>query len=149
MLSRAHQVVRTSVIVVTVIVCIATVTAAPGLAQQAHAPDALSAADYEHAEGFLGANLDSLVLRSGVSPNWLPGERFWYRIAIADGNEFILGDPENGTREPAFDHARLAEALSEASGEAFEAYGLPFARFELDADMIRFNAAGRGWACNI
>ena len=149
MLFCAHQVVRTSVIGVAVVVCMATVTVAPALGQQAHAPDALSAADYERAEGFLGANLNSLVLRSGVSPNWLLGERFWYRIATADGNEFILVDPANGTREPAFDHTRLAEMLSEASGQAFEAYELPFTRFELEADTIRFNAAGRGWACNI
>ncbi|MEE3273388.1 MAG: DPP IV N-terminal domain-containing protein [Acidobacteriota bacterium] len=157
MLSHSHNIVRTLVVSAAVVVYMAIGAAAPVLAQQAYAPDSLSAADYDRAEGFLGNNLGSLILHSGVSPNWLPGGRFWYRVATAAGDEFILVDPERGTREPAFDHARLAEALSEASSQLapeaasnviYEAYGLPFTRFEFDANTIRFTAGGRGWACN-
>ena len=158
MLSHSHKIVRTLVVSAAVVVYMAIGVAAPVLAQQAYAPDSLSAADYDRAEGFLGNNLGSLILHSGVSPNWLPGGRFWYRVATAAGDEFILVDPERGTREPAFDHARLAEALSESSSQLapeaasnviYEAYGLPFTRFEFDANTIRFNAGGRGWVCNM
>jgi Tol biopolymer transport system component/dienelactone hydrolase len=119
--------------------------------QAPYAPEALSAEDYAHAEMFLGYNTNSLVYRAGVSPNWLPGERFWYRIAIPEGEEFILVDPVRGTREPAFDHSRLAAALSARSQQQYEAYELPFQTFDLSEDggTIWFDAEGRSWACDL
>ena len=53
---------------------------ASALAQQKY-----TAADYQRAERFMGYNTTPLVLRSGVRPNWLPDERFWYRNQ-ADGH---------------------------------------------------------------
>ena len=82
MLSHSHKIVRTLVVSVAVVVYMAIGVAAPVLAQQAHAPDALSAADYERAEGFLGNNLGSLILHSGVSPNWLPGGVFGTELQL-------------------------------------------------------------------
>ncbi|MBM3295642.1 MAG: S9 family peptidase [Candidatus Aminicenantes bacterium] len=110
---------------------------------------ALTAADYARAEKFLGANTASLVLRAGVRPNWLPDERFWYRNALAgNASEFILVDPRENTRGPAFDHAALAAALSKASGKAFDGAHLPFAAFAFfpDGRTISFQAEGRTWA---
>jgi len=112
-------------------------------------PRALTAADYARAEKFLGANVASLVLRSGVRPNWLPDERFWYRNALADNaGEFILVDPRKKTRGPAFDQAALAAALSKASGEATDGDHLPFTAFEFSPDgkTISFRAEGRTWS---
>ncbi len=123
--------------------------ALPALAQDG--PQALTAADYERAEQFLGANTNPLVLRAGVTPNWLPDERFWYRVTTERGREFMLVDAADGTRAPAFDHARLAAGLSDASGEAYEAFDLPFTSFTFssDGEAVRFNAAGAGWACDL
>ncbi len=127
--------------------------AATGLAQQPapHTPEALTAADYEHAEEFLGYNTNPLVYRSGVTPNWRPDESFWYRITTAEGTEFVLVDSARGTREPAFDHARLAAALSSEARETYEAYALPFETFDLadDGGTIWFDAEDRSWACDI
>ncbi len=136
-------------------ICLAVGTAAtvfgvhPAAGQQA-AGD-LTAADYERAEQFLGYNTNPLVLRANVTPNWLPGDRFWYRIDTERGSEFVLVDAAAGGRGPAFDHARLARALSAATGEAFEAFDLPFSTFALTADgeAVRVVAAGRGWACSL
>ena len=122
---------------------------APGFAQQTRT--ALSAADYERAEQFLGYNTNPLVSRFGVRPNWLEDERFWYRIATDRGDEFTLIDPADGTREPAFDQARLASALSEAAGESYEAFDLPFTTFAFSEDggSISFRAADRNWECDL
>src|ERR1700754_4463721 len=61
-----------------------------------------------------GANL---VFKSQISPHWLPNDNFWYRNDLHGGaKEFILVDAEKGTREKAFDHARLAAALTKATG---------------------------------
>ncbi len=111
----------------------------------------VTAADYERAEQFLGTNTSPLVLRAGVTPNWLPDERFWYRVTTERGTEFILVDPSGGARGPAFDHGRLAEALADATGEPYAAFDLPFFRIEFTVDMaaVRLAAAGRGWLCHL
>ncbi len=106
------------------------VYAPPARAQQR----ALTPADYARAEKFMGYNTTPLVLRNAVRPNWLPDERFTYRVTTADGSEFILVDPAKGTREPAFDHAKLAAALSTAAGTPYDAHHLPFMEFELSED---------------
>ncbi|MCA9167450.1 MAG: prolyl oligopeptidase family serine peptidase, partial [Planctomycetales bacterium] len=71
-------------------------------------------ADYERA-----AQLPELtrnrVYRQTVRPNWLPdGGSFWYRVQTGrDAHEFVLVDRATGQRHPAFDHARVAELLTE------------------------------------
>jgi len=59
---------------------------------------AITAEDYARAEKFMGYNTNTLVLHSGVRPTWLPGDRFWYRVATENGNEFVLIDPARNTR---------------------------------------------------
>src|SRR5262245_952677 len=86
----------------------------------------LTADDYARAEKFMGYNTNQLVLHGSVRPTWLPDDRLWYRVATENGNEFILVDPTRGTRSAAFDHSRVAEALSAASGTKYEAFRLPF-----------------------
>jgi dipeptidyl aminopeptidase/acylaminoacyl peptidase len=115
---------------------------------------ALTAADYARAEKFLSYNTGPLVDRGAVRPNWLPDERFWYRALTPAGSEFILVDPAKGTRAPAFDHTKLAAALSTvlgASGQKFEGARLPFLTFEFaaDAGSITFLAAGKSWKCGL
>src|SRR5688572_18210923 len=89
----------------------------------------LTAEDYARAEKMMGYNTGQLVDRGGVRPNWLPDERFWYRVLTPQGSEFILVDPARGTRVPAFDPAKLAGALSTAAGAKYEAIRLPFSTF--------------------
>jgi dipeptidyl aminopeptidase/acylaminoacyl peptidase len=66
--------------------------------QRPEAPKALTAADYAHAERFLGYNTTRLVLRSGVRATWLPDDRFWYRVTTERGSEAVLVDPGKATR---------------------------------------------------
>jgi hypothetical protein len=67
----------------------------------ASAQQKLTNADYARAEKMMGYNTTPLVVRSGVRPNWLPDERFWYRVTTAEGAEFVLVDPVKLTRVPA------------------------------------------------
>jgi dipeptidyl-peptidase 4 len=110
---------------------------------------AVTAADYVRAERFLAQNLTGMVVGGAVSATWLPDDRFWYRNTLADGAEFILVDPVKRTRARAFDHVRLAAALSQAAGGSFDAAHLPFETIEISADSrISFNAAGKRWSCD-
>ena len=120
--------------------------ALPAFAQ----PRAFTSADYARAEDFMGYNTAPLVYRAGVRPNWMENDRFWYRVTTAEGAEFILVDPAAGTRRPAFDHARVAAALSSAAGVRYDAHHLPFTEIELPADgkSVTFSAAGKAWRCD-
>jgi dipeptidyl-peptidase 4 len=126
--------------------------ATPAFAQQGGAaPQALTADDYARAEKFMGYNTTPLVFRSGVRPNWLPDERFWYRVTTAEGSEFWLIDPAKGTRVPAFDHAKLAAGISTAAGTSSDANHLPFMQFEYSTDgkSITFTSAGHRFGCDL
>lgn len=84
---------------------------APAVAQQQTQP-VITAADYAHAERFLSANTTPLVSGVMTRPTWLPDGRLSYRNSIPEGSEFVLADPVKRSRKRAFDHARLAMALS-------------------------------------
>ncbi len=111
----------------------------------------LTAKDYERAERLMGYNTEPLVDRNIVRPNWLPDDRFWYRVLTPQGSEFILVDPAKGTRNAAFDQQKLAAALSAATGKSYQAAMLPFQFFSFSADQkaIVFQADGKQWKCGL
>src|SRR6266576_3869103 len=119
------------------------------VAQQraADAPQLFTSADYARAEKLMGYNTSPLAFRSGVRPTWMPDDRFWYRITTADGSEFLRVDPAKGTRQPAFDQAKVAAALSAAAGAAFDSRHLPFTQFDFSSDgrTISFTVRQRRW----
>ena len=109
-----------------------------------------TAADYERAEKFMGYNTTPLVYHAGVRPAWISGDRFWYRTTSAEGSQFVLMDAAKATRAPAFDHAKVAAALSTAAGGKYEAGKLPFQQIDLadDAKTFQFNVSGKRWKCD-
>ncbi len=110
------------------------------------------AQSYARAEAMLGRNAKKLVYGTEVAPTWIDSVRFWYRSKIRGGFEFVVVDPVRGTREPAFDHGRLAAALSVAADTAYVAMALPFERIRFidGGRRIRF-AVGtkREWTCDL
>ncbi len=111
----------------------------------------LTAEDYARAEKFMSYNTGPLVLRAGVRPTWLPDGRFWYRVTTENGNEFFLVDPARGTRNPAFDHAKLAAALSTTTGIKYEAFKLPFQQivFSANGQSLSFNVESMNITCDV
>lgn len=106
----------------------------------------LTAKDYEHAESFLSYNTQPLVDHDGVRPNWLPGDKFWYRELTPTGSEFILVNPAAKTRVAAFNQQKLASALSTATGKTYTASMLPFQGIGFTADGdATFQADGKRW----
>ena len=94
-----------------------------------YSQESVTLADYQRAENFLSANTRSLVYRASVNPNWLNNGRLWYRNIIDGGTEFILVNPAKKIRKRAFDHRRLAKALSNKD-TTYDALSLPFKTFE-------------------
>ncbi len=107
-----------------------------------------TSADYARAEKMMGYNTNPLVYGGSVRPNWLDDGRFWYRTTSASGSEFVLIDPAKNTRQPAFDHAKLAQALSAATNTTYDAHALPFNEIELEGKNVLFTADSRRWSCD-
>jgi dipeptidyl-peptidase-4 len=93
------------------------------------------------------------IFRDRITPHWFSGDsRFWYRNDLPGGaREFILVNAERGTRAPAFDHTKLAAALSRASGADYRAEKLPFDSVDFTDDLaaVRFQVAGKRWECDL
>jgi dienelactone hydrolase len=126
----------------------------PAAAQDGGAPlaRALTAADYARAEKFLGPNVNPLVVRAGGRPTWLADGRFWYRNALEGGtSEFLIVDPAKRTRGPAFDHAKIAAALSAAGGAPVDPKKLPITSLEFTADgqSLNLELGRRRFACDV
>ena len=60
-------------------------------AQQQNAP--LTTKDYERAESMLSYGTEPYIDHASVRPNWIAGDKFWYRVLTANGSEFIVVDP--------------------------------------------------------
>jgi len=112
-----------------------------------NAQQALTAKDYERAEKFMGYNTDAFIDAGNVRPNWLPGDQFWYLASTSKKSEFILVDPAKKTRTAAFDHQKLAEALSATTGNKYDASKLPFQTigFAADGKSVSFSVDGKKW----
>src|SRR5262245_50817844 len=125
-------------------------TAAPVFAAFAQSPRVVTADDYRRAERFMSYYTTPLVFGLTVRPTWLSGDRFWYSNATPRGTEFVLVDPARGTRARAFDQARIAAALSAATGTTYDSLRLPFSQFEFATDgrAIVVAVGGRRWTCD-
>ncbi len=119
------------------------------LAVDCSAQTALTASDYSRAEKFMGYNTDPLVYHA-VHPAWIGNERLWYRDTDADGSRFVVYDAVKLAKEPAFDHAKLAVALSTAAGKKYEAGKLLLNSMELSADggSVSFTVGGQRYRCD-
>src|SRR5580704_1517014 len=117
----------------------------------ASAPLALTAADYQRAEKYMGYNTSPLVFHNVRGGRWLQDERFVYRDTGPDGSEFVVYDAAHATRHSAFDHAKIAAALSAAAGKTYAATKLPFTSFDFSADgqSISFTVQSKHWTCDM
>lgn len=91
-----------------------------GLATAVHAQggSVLTNNDYAHAESLLSYGTGPLVDNLMGNPNWLSGDRFWYRVLTAQGGEYVVVNPAKGTRAADVDPAKLGVDTSRARGAA-------------------------------
>ena len=135
---------------------VAVATALPTLSARhltAQSTKQLTAEDYARAEKFLGTNTIRLITGMSFRPTWLDDGRFWYRSFAANGSSFTIVDPVKKTQLPLFDQARLAAALSAASGGRVEASRLAGfgTTYELakDSRSITVGLQRGRWTCDL
>jgi len=86
---------------------------------------------------------------------WITGtSSFWYRKTGRGDSEIIRVDADTLTKQPAFDHTRMATAVSAAVGTTYTAARLPFGgaaafSFSDQGKQISFNANDSRWRCDL
>lgn len=108
-------------------------------------------ADYQRADG-LQRLFANKVFKTTLQANWFANDtKFWYRNDLAEGaREFVLVDAVAGKRTPAFDHAKVAAALSKATGKTVKATHLPIERLEFsDAESTVLLRGEKSWRLNL
>ena len=109
-------------------------------------------ADYQRAESMMWKHVDKKIFHTVLAPQWIEqSSAFWYRDHARDGHWFYKVVPEKKSRVKAFDHARLAEALSAYLNKSIKPGDLPFRRFEYaeKGTSIDFTAEKKRLRCNL
>lgn len=97
------------------------------------------------------------VYRDKIEPHWFADHfgttnLFWYRTESAGGqNEFVFVNASTATRQPAFDHARVAAALQQATGRPVEAWNLPLEAISFSPDLktVTLQGDSGSWELNL
>jgi dipeptidyl aminopeptidase/acylaminoacyl peptidase len=102
-------------------------------------------ANYVQAFKYSSDYLRQFVYSTSVSPQWIgKSDRFWYEYRTSKGTTFWVVDPDKRTKEPFFDHARLAAQLSEVVRKPLDPNKLALTRVSLNAEgtILKFVAEG-------
>lgn len=90
--------------------------------------------------------------KTRIEPRWYAdGQKFWYRNELAQGRlEYVTVDCQKGSRQLAFDHARLAGALV-AAGESATAERLQLEdlKFDETGTTLHFQFGERSFVCDL
>lgn len=106
-------------------------------------------ARYQRAQTLLqGMKTNRLVRNDRLVPHWIgTSHYFWYEQALNGGKAFRLVDAKSLTHKPAFDHAALADALSQASQQEVNPNDLPLSHIAIQLQPLRvsFTAFKQHW----
>ena len=110
-------------------------------------------ADYQRAMG-LREKVQGLAVNVPEPATWVEkAPRFWYRKSVKGGNEFVLVDATTSQKRPAFDHEKLAAALTALikPEKAYTGVTLPFNTFNFaDGERaITLTVANVVYRCNV
>ena len=94
-----------------------------------------------------------MCLTEKIIPNWFgESECFWYQRNINTcSKQIIVVDPIRKKRKKAFDHEKLANALSLLTGNPYTPYDLSFDSFSFidNERSIQFSKVETSWVCDL
>ncbi|MGH9158953.1 MAG: DPP IV N-terminal domain-containing protein, partial [Vicinamibacteraceae bacterium] len=108
-------------------------------------------ADYERAMS-LREGYEAAAENIPGAARWIDDtNRFWYRTSVKGGHQFFTVDAGTLQKQPAFDHDRLADALSKATGEPQEPLDLPSRGIDLvdEGKRLELSIEGDRWECDL
>ena len=138
--SALDRLVLVPALVLTVMVALPSITTAQG-----------TPTDYARAEK-LRTTYESLAVDIAGPATPIGGtHRLWYRKTVRGAEQFVVVDADTQQRQPAFDHEKIAAALSRATGNAYRAAALPFntLAFTPDGSAFTVNVDGSPYRCTV
>ncbi|HUF47052.1 MAG TPA: DPP IV N-terminal domain-containing protein [Vicinamibacterales bacterium] len=98
-------------------------------------------ANWQLAARFAPYKLSQLTKSLSVQPRWVQGgDRFWYRHETAAGANFMLVDPNAGSKQPIFDNDRIAAELTRITKDPYDGQHLPISSIRfIGPDTIQFD----------
>ena len=127
------------------------VCAGVAMSSGAFAQAKVTEADYARAEKMLSQNTAPLVDHAIAGVKWLNDGAFVYVDNDANGARMMRMDAATGTAAPAFDHSRMAKALSAAIGKPVDAKRMDktISGVELAGERYDFTVKGTHYLCDI
>lgn len=107
--------------------------------------------DYKRAFS-LRENFNDLVVDMPSQATWVEdSHRFWFRKSVSNGYEFHTVNADTLEKEIAFDHEKLASALSKVLGEDVEPQKLPIRSFTFvnEGKAIEFDIGPWKYKCDL
>jgi Dipeptidyl peptidase IV (DPP IV) N-terminal region len=93
-------------------------------------------ADYQRAEKFLSVYTTPLVSGLVTNKTWLNNDLFFYKNSTDNGWEFLLANPSTKEKKRAFDHYKLAAALTALDIKDIKAHELGIAQADFSDDGL-------------
>lgn len=110
-------------------------------------------AAYERAESMLSWNLNGKIFNYNVNPVQIDENHFWYTLNTRQGEMYYLVNVSNRALDIAFDHQRLASAITELTVDKSEIdpYSLQLRNLAFSEDLteITFEKRGDHWSCSL
>ena len=107
--------------------------------------------DYKRADSLQNFVKDK-VINTNIGNSWIgETDKLVYTLESKDKKEFFVVDAEKATKMLAFDHEKLAAALSAETGNKYAANKLPFDKltFTKDENKIEFVIDDYKWTCDL
>lgn len=106
--------------------------------------------DYRHSLE-LRERLITLTENVAWPAKWLSSNRFYYRKSVKGGFAWVIMNAETLEKTPAFDHDRLAAALSHASGKRYAPLLMPFESMDFvdDERALTMWVGEKQWHCRL
>jgi dipeptidyl aminopeptidase/acylaminoacyl peptidase len=120
----------------------ATLCAAPLRAE----PQPVQAPNYKQALKYNDDFLRQFVYDTAVRPTWVgKSETFWYAFRTSQGTRWWKVNAQHRTKEPLFDHAKLATHLSELLQKPLDHARLPLTRVTVDDEGKKLTFVVEDW----
>ncbi len=113
----------------------------------------LSSDAYAAAERLSPQNADALAYDLDLRPTWIKGSNaLWYKTRDALGTTYRIAEPDLRRTRPAFDHARMAQALGRALKAPLTPGNLSITDLAFPAGTdgpVQVQAAGKSLSCDL
>jgi dipeptidyl aminopeptidase/acylaminoacyl peptidase len=98
--------------------------------------DQITLVDFQRAEKMLSVNTVPLVSGLVTGQTWLSNDQLFYKNSTGNGWRFMMANPVTKERKPAFDHEKLAAALTGLDLKDIKANELGIAQVEFSDDGV-------------